>query len=73
VTGIRGRRRKQVRDDLKETRGSWKMEQEAPDRTLWMTCCGRRGSVARDCGMSALIVDRLNHYVAGAGRAHLVQ
>ena len=48
MTGRRGRRRKQVRDDRKERRGHGKLEQEAPDRTLWVTCCGGR----RNCGES---------------------
>jgi len=35
VTGRRGRRRKQLLNDLKETREYWKLKEEAPDRTLW--------------------------------------
>jgi hypothetical protein len=34
----RGRRRKQLFDDLKETRGYCKLKEEALDRTLWRTC-----------------------------------
>ena len=34
VTGRRGRRRKQVLDDLKEKTGYWKLEEEALDRTV---------------------------------------
>ena len=34
VLGRRGRRRKQLLDDLKETRGYWNLEEEALDRTL---------------------------------------
>jgi len=41
VTGRRGRRCKQVLDYLKEKRGYWKLQEEAPDRALWGTCCGR--------------------------------
>jgi hypothetical protein len=37
VTGRRGRRRKQLLDDLKERRGCWKLKEEALDRTLWRT------------------------------------
>jgi hypothetical protein len=37
VTGRRGRKRKQLLDDLKETRGHWKLEEEALDHTLWRT------------------------------------
>jgi hypothetical protein len=36
-TGRRGRRRKQVLDDLKEKRGYCKVKEEALDRTLWRT------------------------------------
>jgi hypothetical protein len=41
VTGRQGRRRKQLLDDLKETRGYWKLKEEALDRTLWRTRFGR--------------------------------
>ena len=34
VTGSRGRRRKQLLDDVKEKRGYWKLKEEALDRTL---------------------------------------
>jgi hypothetical protein len=37
VTGRRGRRRKQLLNDLKETRGYWELKEEALDRTLWGT------------------------------------
>jgi hypothetical protein len=37
VTVRRGRRRKQLLDDLKEKRGYWKLKDEAIDRTLWRT------------------------------------
>jgi hypothetical protein len=37
VTGRRGRRRKQLLDDLKEKRRHWKLKEEALDRTLWGT------------------------------------
>jgi hypothetical protein len=35
VTGRRGRRRKQLLDDLNEKRRYWKLKEEALDRTLW--------------------------------------
>jgi len=35
VTVTRGRRRKQVLDDLKKNRGYWKLKEEALDRTVW--------------------------------------
>jgi hypothetical protein len=37
MTGRRGRRRKLLLDDLKETREYWKLKEEALDRTLWRT------------------------------------
>jgi hypothetical protein len=40
VTGRRGRRRKQLLDDLKEKRRYWKLKEEALDRTLWRTRFG---------------------------------
>jgi hypothetical protein len=41
MTGRRGRRRKQLLDDLKEKRRYWKLKEEAHDRTLWSTRFGR--------------------------------
>jgi hypothetical protein len=41
VTGRRGRRCKRLLDDLKETRGYWKLKEEALDRALWRPCFGR--------------------------------
>jgi hypothetical protein len=37
VGGRRGRRRKQLLDDLKETRGCWELKYEALDPNLWST------------------------------------
>jgi hypothetical protein len=37
----RGRRRKQLLDDLKEKRGYWKLKEEALVRTMWRTRFGR--------------------------------
>jgi hypothetical protein len=34
VTGRRGRRRKQILDDLEEKRGFWKLKEEALEHTL---------------------------------------
>jgi len=39
VTGGLGRRCKQLLDDLQETRGYWKLEVAALDRTVWRTGC----------------------------------
>jgi hypothetical protein len=41
MTGRRGRRRKQLLDDLKEKRRYWKLKEEALDRTLWRNRFGR--------------------------------
>jgi hypothetical protein len=41
LTGRRGRRRKQLLDDLKEKRGYWKLKKEVLDRTLWRTRFGK--------------------------------
>jgi hypothetical protein len=41
VTGGPGRRRKQLLDGLTEKRGYCKLKEEALDRTLWRTRCGR--------------------------------
>jgi hypothetical protein len=40
-TRRRGRRRKQLLDDLKEARRYWKMKEKSQDRTLWNTHFGR--------------------------------
>jgi hypothetical protein len=41
MTGRRGRRRKQLLDDLKEKKRYRKLKEEALDRTLWRTRFGR--------------------------------
>jgi hypothetical protein len=41
VIGRRGRRRRNVLDDLKERRGYSHLKQEALDRTMWRACFGR--------------------------------
>jgi hypothetical protein len=47
-TGRRGRRRKQLPDDLKETRRYWKLKEEALACTLWRIRFRRdNGSVGR--------------------------
>jgi hypothetical protein len=40
-TRRRGRRRKQLLDDLKEARRYWRLKEEAQDHTLWRTEFGR--------------------------------
>ena len=37
VTGRRGRRRWQLLNDLKETKGYWKLKEEALDGAVWRT------------------------------------
>jgi hypothetical protein len=41
VTGIRGRRRRKLLDDLKERRGYSYLKEEALDRTMWRAGFGR--------------------------------
>jgi hypothetical protein len=41
MMGRRGRRRKQLLDDLKEKRRYWKLKEEALDRIMWRTPFGR--------------------------------
>ena len=41
MTARRGRRRKQILDDIKETSTYRKLKEEAPDHTLWRTGFGR--------------------------------
>jgi hypothetical protein len=41
MMGRRGRRRKQLLDDLEEKRRYWKLKEEALDRTVWRTRFGR--------------------------------
>jgi hypothetical protein len=41
MTGRRGKRRKQLLDDLKKKKRFWKLKEEALDRTLWRTRFGR--------------------------------
>jgi len=40
VTGIQGRRRKQILDDLQETRRYWKLKEDTPDRSVLRTSFG---------------------------------
>jgi hypothetical protein len=41
VTGIRGRRRRKLLDDLKERRGYSHLNEEAVGRAMWRTRFGR--------------------------------
>jgi hypothetical protein len=54
VTERRGRRRKQLLDDLKKKKGYWKLEEEALDLTMWRTHFGRcygpaQGRLQNEC------------------------
>jgi hypothetical protein len=42
VTKRRGRRRKNILDDLKDRRGYSHLKEEALDRTIWRNCFGKR-------------------------------
>jgi hypothetical protein len=42
MTGRRGRRRKKLLDNLKETTGYWKLKKDALDCPLWRSRFGRR-------------------------------
>jgi hypothetical protein len=49
MTGRRGRRCKQLLDDLREKKRYWKLKEEALDRTLWRARFGRGcGPVVRE-------------------------
>jgi hypothetical protein len=41
MAGRRGRRPKQLLDDLKQKGRHWKLKEKAPDRTVWRTRFGR--------------------------------
>ena len=41
MTGIQGRRRRKLLDDLKERRGYSHLKEEALDRTMWRASFGR--------------------------------
>ena len=49
--GRRGRRRKQLPDDIKETRRYWKLKEGVLDRTPWRTRYGR-GCKPVECGVA---------------------
>jgi hypothetical protein len=53
MTGRKGRRCKQLLDDLKEKRGYWKLKEEALDRSHWRSRFGRGyGPVVRHYRMN---------------------
>jgi len=54
VTGRRGRRRRNLLDDLKERRGYFHLKEEALDRAVWRAAFGRSfGTVVRQTNFSA--------------------
>jgi hypothetical protein len=60
MIGRRGRRRKQLLDDLKGKRGYWKLKEEALDRTVWRTRFGRGcGPVVRQTAECVTVTGRL--------------
>ena len=64
MSGRRGRKRKQLLDDLKEKSVYWKLKEKALDRSLWRTRFGRGyGLVVRQT------IERMND-VDGARSAH---
>jgi hypothetical protein len=74
VTEIWGRIRKWLLDDLKETRGRWKLKEEALDHTLWRTRCERGyGPVVKTgCGMNEWMNDyHTNSFCAKIVACHL--
>jgi hypothetical protein len=50
VTGRRGRRHKQLLEDLKEKKGYWKLKETAVDPTVWRTLFWKTVDVLEDCG-----------------------
>jgi hypothetical protein len=68
VTGRRGRRSKQLLDDLKETRIHCNSEEEALDPTVWKTRFGKglRTCCKPDYGITLYVVRRI-HTQDGAG------
>ena len=62
VTGRRGRRRKQLLDYLKDTRGCRKLKQEALDRTVWTRFGRGNGRVVRQW-MEEWLKERMNDWL----------
>ena len=62
VTRRRGRRRKQLLGNLKETREYWTLKEEAIDRTLWRTGFGvGRGPVVKTDYIMKCVVRQENY------------
>jgi hypothetical protein len=60
MSGTRGRRRKQLKDDSKDKLGYWKLKENEPDRALWKTRFGKRyGLVVRQTTYRT-ILSRIN-------------
>jgi hypothetical protein len=59
VTGLRGKRRKQLLEDLMENRVYWKLKEETIDLTVWRTrSIWRRPRTCRqtDCGVNEFLM-----------------
>jgi hypothetical protein len=48
VAGGGRRRRKQLLNDVEEKRRYWILNEEAPDRSVWRTRCGRAVVLSQD-------------------------
>jgi len=56
MAGRQGKRRKQLLDYLRETRGYWNLKEEALDRTVWRTRLGRGWTCRKtDHGMNECV------------------
>jgi hypothetical protein len=72
MMGRRGRRRKQLLDELKETRGYWKLKEEALDRTLWRTRFGRRYGPKTDYVMTTTTTMIMMTYFRATGQHFMI-
>jgi len=62
LTGRRGRRCKQLLDDLQEMRGYQQLKEEAPNLTVWINRFGRvYGTIVRHYGMQLHFPDIQRH------------
>jgi hypothetical protein len=59
VTGRRGRRRRKLLDELKESRGYSHLKEEALDRTMWRTRFGRGFGLVKRMDVLLLIMKLL--------------
>ena len=71
VTRRRGKRSKQLLDYLKQTRGYWKLKEEAIDGSLWRTGFGR--GCGTDVRQTAELSQINEKYVSGAVSASVIR